>query len=356
MFNWILLTCVHQLKGERTISGIFNLLTGKRSSQTMQDARGYRLDQFFGIYSHLGREQLEHRCVQLKQKDLIIVVNHAFPVLTEKGKEYLARYDGPEFKSFDGMKSHRMVEEFQRRVSLLIQTWTNIGRGNNGFIPLVDHPKTQRMVKQIYLSTKKDTSKWIHSIHNEVHTLLSKLSPVEAELFAYRLTGAEVIGMTREQLKEKFSLTVEDVDICLQHTYYHIFQEVKKNPGDYPALTLCVSGLDAQKLITDSAKRTYRYIEQGMTIETITRKRRLKESTIQDHIVEAALVLPQFSIDQFLSSEDQQTIVSTADRLKTQRLRHINQELEGRFSYFEIRLALAKHQMNVEKGNPYANA
>lgn len=356
MFEWIILLCVQRLKGERTISGIFNLLTGKRSSQTLQDARGYKLDSFFGIYKSLNRKRFDDVVKVLEDKNQIFIQSGSFPILTQAGENTLKIYNGPNLNYFNGMKDHQLVDEFEKRVVLLIQTWTSVEKGQNGFIPIVDDPKVQRWVKQTFMQTKNSKAAYITSMYNEIHKLLKERSTIEAELFAFRMTGAGIIGMTREQLGQRYNLTVEDVEVGLKHVFHYIYQIVNENPRPFPTLHRCAEGLDSQSLITESAKRTYYYIQKGWTIDAITKKRRLKRSTIQDHIVEAALVIPNFPIISFLSRDDQFRIVSKAEELKTQRLKLINEALEGHYSYFQIRLALAKHQIHSEKGSPYANA
>ncbi|WP_198162613.1 helix-turn-helix domain-containing protein [Halobacillus mangrovi] len=354
MFNQIILDCVHRLKGERTISGIYNLLTGKRSAQTLQDARVYKLDSYFGIYKSLDREQLKHSFQRLEEKEWLVIKGDIYSSITSKGYQYLSNHK--ETLYFNGLMDHAKVAEFERRIFLLIQTFTNMLKGKRSFIPIVEDAKAQLWVKKVYQKNHNDLAGIVKSLYNEIYTLLKDRPALEAEIFTYRLTGGGVIGLTREQLKDKHNISLSDVDVYLNHVFYYLFFQANQSSKTNSVLSLCAKGLKESSLITASAKRTYAYIEKGWSIDEIVRKRRLKKSTIQDHIVEAALVVPFFPIDSFLSEHELHKIINVANELDTQRLKLIYENLEGQFTYFQLRLALAKDQISSEEGTLYANA
>ncbi|KPD00884.1 hypothetical protein LR69_00966 [Geobacillus sp. BCO2] len=77
-------------------------------------------------------------------------------------------------------------------------------------------------------------------------------------------------------------------------------------------------------------------------MEAIAEIRRLKRSTIEDHIVEIAANVPGFSIAPFVDDEKAAAIRAAAQALRTRKLKEIREALDGKVSYFEIRLVLAK--------------
>lgn len=354
MFNLIILECVHRLKGERTISGIYNLLIGKRSAQTLQDARVYKLDSYFGIYKSLDRKQLERSFRMLEEKEWLMIKEDIYSLITLKGQQHLTNHKETFF--FNGLMDHEKVAEFERRMFLLIQTFTNMLKGHRSFIPIVEDAKAQSWVKKVYQKYHHDLDRVVNSLFNEIYIVLKDRPDLEAEVFTYRLSGGGVIGLTREQLKDKHDVSLADVDLCINHMFYYLFFQANQSNKTYPALSECAKGLKESGLITTSAKQTYAYIEKGWSIDEIVKKRRLKKSTIQDHIVEAALVVPFFPVDSFLSEEDFCKIIHTAKELDTQRLKLIHERLEGQFTYFQLRLALAKDQISSEEGTLYADA
>ncbi|UOR12430.1 helix-turn-helix domain-containing protein [Halobacillus amylolyticus] len=356
MFLYIILECVLQMNGERTISGIFHLLKGKRSSQTLQDARSYKLDQYFGIYPSLSRQVLEASTKRAANEQLISIENKQFAVLIKKGRDYMANYEGPPPKYFSGMAEQGNVREFQDRLQLFVQTVTHMSMENPSFLPIVEQLKVQQWVKKQYVVNKGRIKDVEAQLYLELATLLNQLTRLEAELFTSRLTGESIVGETRGQLALDHNISVEDVDILLSHVSYFLYHQTKDSPSCYPELARCLEGLSSSNLITQSAKRTYQYLERGFCVEDIAAKRQLKMSTIQDHVVEAALVVPNFSIRPFISEGDEKRIIDSAETLQTKRLKKIYESLEGHFSYFELRLVLAKEQHAQKEPTPYATS
>lgn len=349
MFDYLILSCIHRFKGERTVSGIYNLLTGKRSSQTMQDAKGYQIHGYFGVYPNLTRTQLESH-IHGFEKEGLISIKKSFPFLTSLGKDRLTNYNGPTLQYFQGMVWHDVIPIYEGRIHLLVQTMTNWKAGIQNYVPIVDDAHVQKWVKTVFRNFREKLPALLEALFEEIYHLLHLHSRLEAELFTHRLTGGGVIGMTTAQLREDFDLHHEDVVILLHHTMYYLFTKSKENKKEFPVLHLCTKGLDATHLITQSARKTFQYIQQGLTMEEIITVRNLKKSTIQDHIVEAALVIPGFSLDPFLSEKDRKDIKEMAVNLDTQRLKQIHEAFNGKYDYFELRLALASSPYEEEKG------
>ncbi|MYL37965.1 helix-turn-helix domain-containing protein [Halobacillus litoralis] len=349
MFESIVLLCIKRFKGERTVSGIFNMLTGKRSSQTMQDAKAYQLDHMFGVFPELERRKLDNAIDQMAGREEVVVNEEGFPNLTDKGTDHLQTQRASSSAYFQGMQWHEVLPAFISRLNLLIQASSNKEAGIQSYVAIVDQPGAQAWVKKVFGTFQDKLPRLNQSLYEELVRLLSNHDPVQTELFTHRLTGGGWIGLTVDQLKEKYRLSREDILLGLRHTYYYLFQQAKKDKEAYPVLHLCTRGLQSSHLVTASAGKTYQLIEQGLSLEEIVTVRRLKKSTIQDHIVEAALVTPDFDVSPFLSAEQVEEINQKAMDLNTQRLKHIHQDLGGVYDYFEIRLALAHGRSTAQR-------
>nr|WP_243847121.1 helix-turn-helix domain-containing protein [Thalassobacillus devorans] len=118
-------------------------------------------------------------------------------------------------------------------------------------------------------------------------------------------------------------------------------------PEQWPALALFVKTVDdTGGLITNSAQKTYKLIKQGLDLESIVHIRGLKMSTIQDHVVEMALVMPDFPMFYFINDKEVNEINNTLQTLNTNKLKEIYDALEAKFDYFQIRLVQANRQHN----------
>ena len=98
-------------------------------------------------------------------------------------------------------------------------------------------------------------------------------------------------------------------------------------------------------MLTDSANTTAKLYKKGYSIEQICLMRKLKTSTIEDHLVELAMNDSDFSIEPFVSTEEQQQIFEAIEAYETKKLRTLH-EILPHISYFQLRLALAKGATN----------
>ncbi|MBM7552429.1 helix-turn-helix domain-containing protein [Thalassobacillus pellis] len=344
MFVYILMTCINQLNGERSIGGIYNLLTGKRSTQTLQDSYTYQLTAFFGIYKQLERDSFMELIKNLQSED-ILIVNGEKPQLTHKGistfKE-MKNDQGPLY--FDGMRLHAIIHIFEERLFLYIQTITSLVNGKKDFLPLSDTNDVLQWVKNHYKTKKRKLPEAVNRLYHELELFLSQIDSRESEIFTYRVTGADLIGLSKQQLAKQFNMDIHDVHLHLQHTLHLMYRVVEKKPQKYKELSLLLGDDNDNPLITHSAKRTYQMLLNGMDLEDISMNRGLKMSTIHDHVVEVALCIPEFAIEKYISISAIKEINEAMDGLKTKRLKEIYDVLEGKYDYFTIRLVMARNQ------------
>ena len=78
-------------------------------------------------------------------------------------------------------------------------------------------------------------------------------------------------------------------------------------------------------------------------MESIAAVRKLKMSTIEDHIIEMAMNDERFPITHFVSEEQIRSVVSKSEELGTKRLKLLKNEFES-LSYFELRLILTAYK------------
>lgn len=90
--QYTLLHCLKQLNGERTVSSIYYLLKGKRSSQTLQDGNMFRISFLFGIYKSLNRNDYDGEVAKLLQANFIQEIHENTYVLTPTGKMQLHKW------------------------------------------------------------------------------------------------------------------------------------------------------------------------------------------------------------------------------------------------------------------------
>ncbi|MEH7387884.1 helix-turn-helix domain-containing protein [Bacillus sp. JJ1521] len=343
----LILTCIDKLSGERTVYGIYHLLNGKKSSQTIGDANLFNLTPLFGILKPLNREQFDKEIKMLLQLSLI-------EEITPSSNKFIVNEDGRSFLNdelkkkpipshLNGWKYNDQSLLLWRRLSLLTQVLSNLINEKKQYTPIQQDDAVFEWVKEFLMKSRQNRTILAKSLYQEILQCLDMVSELEATIFVMRLTSSTRIGYTIEQIS---SLLNEDETWCqilFLHTLHTIIKQFEINGEKFPILvSMTEANQHSNVLLTASTKTTYQMLLQGKTIDEISINRHLKRNTIEDHIVEITHQKPDFSIDSFVSPENQQLILSAYQTLQTKQLRPLKEKLSNDVSYFEIRLVLAR--------------
>lgn len=343
----LILDCIHKLGGERTVYGIYHLLNGKKSSQTIGDSNLFNLTHLFGILKPLDRENFQLEVRKLLENALIeeispssnkfIITAHGHTVL--KGE--LEKKGIPDH--LNGWKYSHQSLLLWRRLSLLTQVLSNLIDGKKQYTPIQQEDSVFDWVKGFLIKEGKNRFILAESLYSEVLQILEMASELEATIFVMRLTSSTRIGNTIEQIS---SILGEDETWCqilFLHALHSIVIQLEESGEKFPILVSMIkTDHHDNVLLTASTRTTYKMLMQGKTIEEIALIRNLKQNTIEDHIVEIAHQKSDFLINPFVPTEHQQLILSTYKELDTKQLRPLKEKLSNDISYFEIRLVLAR--------------
>ena len=343
-FDGVLLYIFDRFKGERSLSAVYHLLTGKKSSQTIQDGKLFNVGSFFGILKKLKRSKLEQHVFTLLETQLIEPNQHEGYQITSDGKKalgtFLAAKPVPEYLA--GWQYHQVSELFWRRLSLFVQSLSYSVHGNMSFYPISKDETTQSWVKEHFPVLKEKRVLLAEELFKEIRLYLQKLPDHQASFFVMRLSGVGRTGLTVNQLADFHEMSDEEAMIRFQGVIHGLLSEIQNNSTQYPILGSMTEGAGGHLPLTLSTKQTYKLLEDGMSIEQIAQTRRLKRSTIEDHLVEIAINVPEFSINPFVDPKAQLEIRLASKEIDSQRLKLIKDYVNDQYSYFEIRLTLCK--------------
>ncbi len=345
-FSTIVLRIFDKYNGERGPNAPFYVLQGKRSGQALQDASYYSLFSYYHLLPTLEATVYERIIQQLLKERHIEIVEDRVK-LTSLGKKKLEQV---ELLPFDGWTFRGREQLFFERVLLLVQTASYAKETVRAFEPVIRDFTVQREVRIIYQRYPMHQRPIRHQFRDELLDILSHCSETYRYLFTYKLTGSSRFGWTWTQLSR--ALQTEDETLYLTwlsglHQMLHQIDEKK-----HPILTTLAEGVFQQVHVTESAAITYRYYQKGYTKKEIGMMRQLKESTIDDHFVEFAHYVPEFSIAPFVEREDVKQVEEVLAKEQTMRLRVLKEQLPH-LSYFQIRLILGQRQKEQMKWNVY---
>ncbi|WP_246942273.1 helix-turn-helix domain-containing protein [Bacillus pinisoli] len=338
---FIILYGLEKINGERSIFSIYHLYKGKRSSQTIQDAKLFQLELLFGVIPGLKRDVLEAAIKELSNTAMIAQNEKESFIVTNKGKEYLQTFSLPQ--GLSGWRFSGDTKVFWERLSLTIQCLSYLIHHEPRFIPINRDQNILQWVK-LFLRRQAVSREQVAShLYDELYSILFKLDEKQSMIFVYKLTGINRVGSTNDQIANMLEMDVVQVSIYFQSVLHELLHQVEKFPTDFPLLAQLATTITNKTVpLTQSTTKTLELLMIGKSVEEIASIRLLKKNTIEDHIVEIALMNPSFDISPFLDEEKYVTILECIQTVKSNQLKLIKQHLPVEASYFEIRLALAK--------------
>ncbi|KFN02755.1 recombinase RecQ [Bacillus clarus] len=343
--QYTLLYCLKQLNSERTVSSIYYLLKGKRSSQTLQDGNMFQISFLFGIYKSLTRADYDQEIERILQAEWIRPVHENTYVLTSAGEKQLNDWEKRVAfpPHLHGLHYGELGETFWKRLSLIIQTVSNLQQTNTKFIPIQQDTDIMMWVKQFLTGIPYARNELATRLWTEMYKLLKDSDPVGATILTYRLTGYERIGYTWQQLAGITERDVFRVYFLFWGTIHFFIQVVRDKENEFPLLSKILSYPNERAdLFSLSTKKTYNLWKQGRSLEEIATIRDLKLATIEDHFVEIALRERDFSIEMFMEKSKIEKVQKVIETLQTRKLRVLKQSVGEEISYFEVRLVLAR--------------
>lgn len=340
----VLLYVLTRMNGERTVSGALHLLNGKKSSQTIQDAKLFQLSPLFGMLKKLKRNQIEEALTNLRENRLVEQKSQETLVVNSNGEEaldhFLKRHPFPEY--LNGWKYHAISDDFWQRISLYMQTLSHSMNRNMNFYPVVREETVQEWVRKHFPLTEEQRIQAAQQLYTELSEILAHLPEQHAKLFVLRLSGFHRTGLTLQQCCAELGISEEEGVITFYGVIHAVLTFIQGNNTTFPILSSVLENRNVPVPLTASTRNTYSLLQKGMTIQQIMGIRKLKQSTIEDHLVEIAINVADFSIDRFVSIEAQEDILRASKEMNSQRLKTIREHLNHKYGYFEIRLTLCK--------------
>lgn len=346
LFQNILLYMLYKMEHDRTLLAPFYILQGKPSIQTIQDANLYQLNRFFGLYKRISKSDYVEQIDFFSKEQWIVQTDGSYR-FTQAGRNQVSSLKNYiQHLQVDGKRWHKVSEQFYFRFLLLIQVWTNRKAAIKHYVPIIEHKEVENWIKYVYAQTRHDVTSYLNRLYEELTDVLEDFNEQSIIIFIQTITNAEEIGRTNQQLQRQFHLTKEDVDLTITEVIHYILTQYEREK--HPILTQIARIETTDKQLTSSAQQTKDLLEQGYDVENIARIRRLKENTIQDHIVEIALHADSFPYEQYVHEDYIREIAHTVDRLKTFKLKDIKQAVNEAITYFQIRLVLTRLQKEGE--------
>ena len=139
----MILIALKRLRGERTDASAYHLLSGKRSSQTITDAKWFQSKDLFGALPKLDKLQFERITASLYHRGWI----EPGGVPAESISASMRPWEKlVEEAGFDGWAYRDTGHQFWKRIALLIQTLSHLYQRKKQFVPEIGKETNNQLV------------------------------------------------------------------------------------------------------------------------------------------------------------------------------------------------------------------
>ncbi|MHA8137925.1 RecQ family ATP-dependent DNA helicase [Lactobacillaceae bacterium Scapto_B20] len=290
----------------RRIKTIENVLAKKKTSSTLLFGMFYDILGFYGLINGIDANRTKKNLDSLIKANLVSAVgpkNRPQYLLTAAGADWIHNLVTQIKLPID--VSHNVdydLLQFRRQFLFAVQAVSEFSYQNANYSPIFNDLDAQIQCKQWFHKYKDTDLK--HQFASLLTAFLTSRTDESAQLFAKGLNGHRVTGLTDAQRANEFKLNQALMSMFDLSLFNDLITFLLAHRNQYPAACGLV---DAAKrsLISYPALLTYHaYLRQTkLDLNLLAKRRKLKVSTIKDHLFEVAILLPPGSVKltQFVS-------------------------------------------------------
>lgn len=343
-----ILRCFSSSKAKRP-AVLRQLFNKKITSSSLYWGLRYDWLKYANLYPQTESHDFDTKIADLIEKKHLILEDNNEVKLSKKGEDYLRNWNK---KHFLIAKPELFADYDMPRwllgLRLIIQVLSETTYSNKHYFVVTNDFTCQTIVKQ-----------WFHRMKNhqaaalELSDLLSEIlgnkSDLEARIFANLLVGHDFTGFTLEQVAEQEQIDVEDARIVFVNLAGEMLEQMKYSSF----FASFAASFRLGSLLPESAWNTYQMFRSGMAPAKIINLRRIRASTFQEHLIDAAIILPDFPFDHVLS----QNSMGLLDQYYSENgdLDHWNYhalaKIHPEISFFDFRLYQIKITKEIRDGS-----
>ncbi|WP_208558762.1 helix-turn-helix domain-containing protein [Marinilactibacillus kalidii] len=286
-------------------SQLIHVFNGRRTPSILYKVENEQLHPAFGLFKELTKEQLQKLINQLVREQLLEGTEQDGYIKTEKGINQVAQYFNQHAfpDSITSLENATLRTPFYYQFQLLGQIFSEKRYENNKYSPTIKDPVHQESIKMWLSNQPEKMDQLAQQWSNELYRLLNALSEEEAYIVVGKLTGHPFVGRTNRQLAEELDMEPFELIIRTEQVMETIIKKSRSEKGTL--LNDFVDYLDKRTYfgLSKSTLDTYYMIGEGKGLEEVSEIRKLKISTIREHILEIYLIHPDFDFTPFIPKE-----------------------------------------------------
>ncbi|MFT9450757.1 helix-turn-helix domain-containing protein [Liquorilactobacillus ghanensis] len=340
-------------KQPRRPAVIRQILINKRTVSNLFWGLNYQLLSWLAVAPKLEAAYFDQQ-IELLLQTKALQQTTAGLVLTAAGSQHWQLYQTSDlhyWRQAPQLVQHYQVGAWQAMLALLIQVFSEMSYHNVHYYVNVTDPQLQYWLKR-WLQHNSRQQLQAQFVRTLTEFLTTQESPA-ANIFLNMYSGHQIAGRTLLQLQQQTGWTVAELN-CLRTDLS--LQLAEKLLREGPAWQALIGLFRKNSLLSASTAITYQAFLNQYPLAKIAQKRQLKLSTIQEHLLEAAIFATDFPYLKILPTKIQQQLITLfrGQTIPAEWNYQVAQQQEISFFYFRLfqiqqlklrqgRLSIANH-------------
>lgn len=287
---------------------VFHILNGKRTASILYQAELYQLSAYFGLFPTLKKETYQRIIEKGQNLEFLVTAEDGadYLLLSSKGSKVVGLYFAEHFvpKNLDLLQYGRWIREFWRRIGFASQVLSEVQFENTHYFPIEKEWRLQVWIKQWLHQQKEERKRIAEEFGREWLHIGQTQSEESMTVLVGFLTGHQVIGQTTQQIATECSKETSEIAVILLDGLSQMATVIRNKPSDYPLFYQILSELEQSVgSVSPSVRKTIEEVERGISLHDITKKRRLKLSTVSEHLIEYLLVYPTVAAEELVQEQ-----------------------------------------------------
>ncbi|MBL1228602.1 helix-turn-helix domain-containing protein [Enterococcus sp. BWB1-3] len=331
------------------ISTLFHLLKGKRTISVLMNGFLYENLIFFQLFPELTEEEFQATLQKLVAEGFLSLQQENLEaVITEKGRDCIQKHSLQAKKESQWLNSYRygkIDNKIWRLIQFFVQVTSNLSYQNNTYSPLESSPYYQWKMKQLLKNNDRNTIG--NRVREELLLVFDQLSNEESQFFALQFSGYRWNGKAEQQVVDLYPAFKSE--LVRRNACHHFFRVIESTDKVVMLKKVVLDEVEAAN--NQSMLKTKKLLLSGNSSEKICEIRQMKQSTINDHLLELAIQNPMYSFEQLLSIQHIHFFKALPAACQEWSYTSVKEELPD-LDYFSYRMAqiLTLHK---ERGNRY---
>lgn len=298
--NWLLFFSTQQARRPAVLR---QLLSKRLSNSTLFWGMRYQWLDYINLCPGIDASFFDQQIKLLCQQKKLQQQGDGSVLLTAAGQDSQAKLQAEHSLAAPQFFADYRMYDLVKLLRLLVQVASEASWKNARYYVAVDDFECQAVLKNWVRTHGLKALK--EQLVTELKHFLVQEDPQDAWIFCSQFAGHETVPATTKQVAQALHISQREVELTLLDLNSRFVMLLIQNNSP---LAPMITHFQSKNALYQKCQRTLDLVLRGFSIAQIVQQSKLKESTISEHLLNAAIFSASFPFELFLSNSEKQCL------------------------------------------------